>query len=103
MTAVCLWKLGYAEKKVNWRYYEGREERITDLFGGIIVKRNLIPDLLDDFFYDCVGLYIKFKRYGLPFIGGWANQPAVVIDILDMFEYVINVIDAEQAKERIKR
>lgn len=28
----------------------------------------------------------RWKRYGLPYAGGWAEQPAVAIDLIDVCE-----------------
>ena len=45
-----------------------------------------------------VNLYARTKRWGLPFSGGWAEQPAWVLHILDTLEQ----IEIEHAAGRIK-
>jgi hypothetical protein len=43
-----------------------------------IIKDNTVTAALN--------MWSKTKRWGLPFAGGWAEQPAWVMDILDAAE-----------------
>ena len=33
-----------------------------------------------------VGLWARWKRYGWPYAGGWAEQPARLFDVVDAVE-----------------
>jgi hypothetical protein len=33
-----------------------------------------------------IGFWLKYRKYGLPYHGGWAEQPAVVMDVIDTLE-----------------
>jgi len=33
--------------------------------------------------WECFELLRRFRLFGLPFAGGWADQPAVVVDVLE--------------------
>ena len=35
-----------------------------------------------------INLYVRTKRWGLPFGGGWIEQPAWVMDIIDALEEI---------------
>lgn len=46
-------------------------------------------------------IYNRFKRFGFPFTGGWAEQPEYIINIIEMFDVTLekfNSYKAEQAK-----
>lgn len=49
------------------------------------IERRRIPELFNEWYWSCIGLYAKYKTFGLPFAGGWADQPAYVLDIIEAF------------------
>ncbi len=53
---------------------------------GILVRRDLIPDYFTDEAMEQIGLWNKYHTIGLPFAGGWAEQPAIYIDIIEALE-----------------
>lgn len=54
---------------------------------GVDVERRRIPEYFTDQYFDALGIWKRFKRYGLPFSPlGWAEHPAYIIDIIDVFE-----------------
>jgi hypothetical protein len=40
-----------------------------------------------------VELWGKYKRFGLPYAGGWAEQPARVFDVIDALDRTMNEIE----------
>lgn len=73
-----------AKKKV---FKEAPPER-TQIIGDTwdVPRRELHTYLTPDFWkeYD---EWAKYKRYGFRYTGGWAEQPAVYIDLLDIYEH----------------
>lgn len=81
-----------------WAWAEGHftPEGITQLravpnkqreaLGGIVVQRNLIPDYCTAEFGLALRIWSDWKRFGLPFPGGWAQQPAPVMAVIRLFE-----------------
>ena len=64
---------------------------------GYIVKRIEIPKILSDEnlqetnFNQVYNIWKKHKEgYGFPYSGGWAEQPAFVMDAIDMFNQEYN-------------
>lgn len=33
-------------------------------------------------------MYVRSKKWGLPFTGGWMNQPAWIIEVFDVLDNV---------------
>ena len=50
------------------------------------VRRDWIPLYLDDYAISCVNIWSRWKKFGNPFDGGWAQQPAYLIDIIDVID-----------------
>jgi hypothetical protein len=55
------------------------------LWGYEICRRD-IPGYLTERAVAAVRVWERFKQYGLPFAGGWAEQPAVYMDLIELFE-----------------
>jgi hypothetical protein len=60
-------------------------------------ERRRIPELFDDRFYSALVLFNRFRVFGLPFAGGWAEQPAQVVDVLDALESASRAVENERA------
>ena len=60
------------------------------LIGGVKYKKKEVAGLFDDDFILSYNQYLRFKRYGLPFSGGWAEQPGIILDTLDIWETAEN-------------
>jgi hypothetical protein len=63
------------------------------------VERRLVPELFTDFFWSALGVYNRFKMFGFPFSGGWAEQPAHIVDVIEAFESAARAIDRERAEK----
>ena len=56
------------------------------LKNGKVVERYKIPEYFNDYYYSCLQLYNRYMSYGLPWSGGWAENPAYILDIIDAFK-----------------
>lgn len=45
-----------------------------------------IPSYFTGEFAQAAGLWGNWKRFGWPYVGGWAEQPAHIVDIVSAFE-----------------
>jgi|6_EtaG_2_1085325.scaffolds.fasta_scaffold01437_3 hypothetical protein len=58
-----------------------------DTRGDYVIKRNTIPDYYTQEFVKAYRVWARWNKHGvLPFSGGWMEQPAHVIDVLNMFD-----------------
>jgi hypothetical protein len=63
--------------------------RMLHLWGGKLkIERLRIPEYFTAYYDAALALYLRFKRYGLPFGGGYEEQPGWYIDLIDVFEAV---------------
>ena len=75
------------------------------LFSNVQVKRKDVLDHFNDYYLSALAIYNRFKRFGFPFIGGWAEQPDYIINIIEMFDVTLekyNSYKAEQAKNKAR-
>ena len=54
--------------------------------GGVLIKRVDIPNYLTNENLELIEWWNKWKLYGLPYSGGWAEQPAIYIDVIEAIE-----------------
>lgn len=67
------------------------------LFNGVKIKWTEIKGFLGEYYYSAVAIYNRFKRYGFPYSGGWAEQPEYIVQLIDVFE---STIDKYHSHER---
>ena len=76
-----------------------RPGRVMNVLG-TDVERRRIPEYFTDEYFDSLGIWKRFKRYGLPFAPlGWAEHPAFIIDIIDTFEDTYTAFNAREAEK----
>ena len=65
------------------------------MWGGKLVKvfRSEIPEYVDDCFWACADIWGRYRQFGLPFAGGWAEQPAHIIDAIEAIEKGMNAAE----------
>ena len=51
---------------------------------------NTIPDTWDNNLWQAIDIGLQCEKRGLPFILGWADHPAFLIDILDCFDSAVD-------------
>ena len=77
---------GSADRRQQLIDLANREPDRARVIGNSVVTQREIADLLSggmEELWPCFDLYRQFKLFGLPFAGGWAEQPAVFIDALE--------------------
>jgi hypothetical protein len=57
-----------------------------EALGGFVVVRNTIPDYCTREFATALRLWSDWKRFGLPYPGGWAEQPEPIMAVIRLFE-----------------
>lgn len=66
-----------------------RDRNIGTVDHPYFVKEDEIPVLLNDReIIRKINMYIRSKKWGLPFGGGWMNQPAWIIEIFDTLDNI---------------
>jgi len=96
---------GYTKAEDNYEktisYWRAMPDTAIEVISGSrftqpeIVKRNTFPDYWSDDFYKCVQFYKHYKKHGFPFSCGWAEAPAFIIDIIDLFDDEIEAHNAD--------
>jgi hypothetical protein len=56
----------------------------------IIVERVRIPEYFNRDTDAQLNFYLRYKMFGWPFLGGWAEQPAYLVDIVERLEVESN-------------
>ena len=78
---------GWPEQVKKGIRISDREKNIGDTNNPYFVRVDKIPEYLQDReTVQYINMYIRTKRWGLPFDGGWADQPVWIMDILDILE-----------------
>lgn len=65
-----------------------------------VVQRRAIPDYFTAEFADTLTAWSNTKRWGMPFEGGWADQPCRLMDVLVEYERMYNEWEADEAEKR---
>jgi hypothetical protein len=87
----------------GWRTFEPWSwDRDRDIYihaFGIPILRRDIPGYFTEDYYNALKMYNRFKRFGLPFGGGWAEQPEWYIELVEAFMEVEERAQSHRAKE----
>ena len=57
------------------------------------VERRQVPELFTEYFWTALMFYNRFKLMGLPFSGGWGEQPAHLVDVIESFESASRAVE----------
>lgn len=71
----------------------------VEVICGETVQRRMIPDYFTPEFADTLGAWSNIRRWGMPFAGGWADQPCRLMDVMSEYERLFNEWEAEEAKK----
>jgi hypothetical protein len=52
----------------------------------VVIDRARIPEYLNNENGAKLAFYSRYKAFGWPFAGGWAEQPAYLLDIIERLE-----------------
>lgn len=62
----------------------GGNDRKSTLKNGVEVSRNDIPNnFKDKFSIECINFFTKYKDFGFPYSGGWAEQLNLHMEIIN--------------------
>ena len=85
--------------------WENLPDRLVEtLEPGLIIQRNKIPTYRLEEFGECANTWRKWEQKSLlPYAGGWREQPADVIQVLDVFDniYAAYMKQEGERQERI--
>jgi hypothetical protein len=56
------------------------------VFHGYEVRREDIPSYFCRDNAERIAFYYRYKTFGWPYAGGWAEQPAGLVDIVELLE-----------------
>lgn len=65
---------------------------------GYEIERARIPEYITDDQLQYIDWWFKWKKFGFPFSGGWAEQPAIYMDVIETLEAEIDKLAAEKKK-----
>jgi hypothetical protein len=73
---------------VGWETYKPNASDIGRIMvlKGYAVERAKIPEYLSGDNGARLGFYSRYKAFGWPFSGGWAEQPAYLVDVIERLE-----------------
>jgi len=54
-----------------------------------IIRRKEIPGLFSEFFRAAMAYHARYKAFGMPFAGGWAEQPERLLRVLEVVDHGI--------------
>lgn len=64
------------------------------------IRRGDIPGYLDSEFWSAFRIWKYYRRFGLPNGAGWANEPAFIVEVIDLFEDEREAHEAEEMERR---
>jgi len=85
MIAFCLWAEGYAEDE-KLKIMKSAPPRRYELVAGYKVERRAIPGYFTDEFWYNLRTWNLCTTHGLPYRKGWAEHPAVLMHLLQIFD-----------------
>ncbi len=73
------------------------------MFNGKLVNKAKIPEYFTEYYHSAVMIYNRYKRFGFPWSGGWAEQPEYIVQLIEIFEATKDEYaryKAEKAKQK---
>ena len=67
------------------------------MIGDYVIKRMDIPKYIN-WNIEKVRWWKYYNRYGFPYSGGWAEQPAIFMDVIELLENEYISLSVKQAK-----
>ena len=83
---MALWLQGNTNPKLHAMLGDGRMQATYQ--GKLVtVWRSEAKQWADEWFFSCLDLWWRWRTFGaLPFAGGWAEQPAHMVEIIETAE-----------------
>lgn len=88
-----LWAQGNTDPQIYKQLGDGR---LNVTYQGRLVKvmRSEAREWADDWFFSCLDLWWRWRTFGgLPFAGGWADQPSHMVEIIETAEAAWKAIE----------
>lgn len=95
-----LWLDGKANIEVKPEIGDGR---LKATYQGSLVTiwKSEVKDWCDEYFFSCLDLWWRWRTFeSLPFSGGWAENPAFVVSVLETMEAAYKQHEAEKYDSR---
>ena len=72
----------------GWQGYKPteRDRGREMILHGNVVRRDEIPSYFTEETTRRIEFYYRYKAFGWPYAGGWAEQPAHLVDIVELLE-----------------
>ena len=68
-----------------------------ELLGGYAIERRRLDEYLIPDFWHNLDIWLTCKKYGFPHSGDWANQPGLLVDMLQIFDNAETRLQNEEA------
>jgi hypothetical protein len=62
------------------------------------LRRGEFKHYLTGDFWRALGLWRRYRRYGLPGGRGWADEPAALLDLFDLFDDTRDALERRRMK-----
>lgn len=69
----------------------------------IVVEPKQVADYYNDEWWKAHGVWASCRAYGLPFSGGWAEQPARLMDAISIMDRIYERVERERTEAEQKR
>ncbi len=56
------------------------------LVGNEWVERREVPKFFNEEFWSAYRIYSRFRRFGFPYSGGWEEQPAHIVELIEAMD-----------------
>lgn len=67
---------------------------------GHVIRRDKIPEYFSDDNLAAFELWEKFRLFGLPYSGGWAEQPARLVNIIQQLETEARIRESKRVEDK---
>ena len=64
------------------------------------IRKSNIKDYYNEYYFSALAIYNRYKRFGFPWSGGWAEQPDYIVSIIEMFDVTLENWKAFKARKK---
>lgn len=54
--------------------------------GREFIERRKVPEFFNEEYWSALIIYNRYKKFGFPYSGGWAEQPAHLIELIEALD-----------------
>ena len=70
------------------------------MFNDVQVARRDILDYFNEYYLSALAIFNRYKRFGFPWKGGWAEQPDYIVNIIEMFDVTFDKWNIYKARKK---